>query len=340
MERHVEEPDNTGTIPSHPPIDAELQETVWPMVVEYGIGFNLTLDGIPAFREMIPSPSDEVLRHGGTIEFEERHIPGPEGTPDMPVLILRPAGRTGPLPCLYHTANGGKILQAARGATEVELDWVVEFGLVLVSISPPVGPEYPHPALIEGAYAGLVWIADHAEELGVDPARLFVYGKSGGGGLAAATALLARDRGGPALAGQILLCPMLDDREVTVSSKYEGIVWDRTSNETGWTAMLGEARGGPDVSPYAAPARATDLRGLPPAYIEVGSVDVFRDEDIDYAARLLQAGVPTELHSWVGGFHGYDSTAPTAEITTATIAARNSYLRRALRTSTTPGLPV
>ena len=125
----------------------------------------------------------------------------------------------------------------------------------------------------------------------------------------------------PPLAGQILLCPMLDDREVTVSSKFEGIVWDRTSNETGWTAMLGEARGGSDVSPYAAPARATDLRGLPPAYVEVGSVDVFRDEDIDYAARLLQAGVPTELHTWVGGFHGYDSSAPTAEIPTATLAA-------------------
>ena len=149
MERH-KEPSDTDTTPAHPPIDAELQETVWPTVVEYGVGFNLTLDGIPAFRATIPSPSLEMLRHGGKIDVEERSIPGPEGTPDMPVLILRPAGRTGPLPCLYHTANGGKILQAARGATEVELAYVVDFGLVLVAISPPVGPEHPHPALIEG----------------------------------------------------------------------------------------------------------------------------------------------------------------------------------------------
>lgn len=262
---------------------------MWPVVVGMGMGIGLTAEGIPAFRATVPTPSDEALRRGGTVEIEQRRIPGPEGAPEMPVLVLRPAGRTGPLPCLHHTANGGKILQGT-GASDVELDWVTELGLVLVVISPPVGPEHPHPALVEGAYSGLQWIVEHADELGVDPARLFVYGKSGGG-LAAATALVARDRGGP------------------------------------------------DVSPYAAPARATDLSGLPPAYVEVGSVDVFRDEDIDYAARLGRAGVPVELHAWVGGFHGYDTVAPTAEITTATVAARTSYLRRALRVPAAPGTP-
>jgi acetyl esterase/lipase len=318
----------------HPPIDAELQETVWPAVVEAGIGFNMTLDKIPEMRELSTAymATDEVLRRRGTVELQERYIPGPPGLPELPALILRPAGRTGPLPCLYYTANGGKIIQSPRIAlTDVEADWVVDLGLVLVSVSPPVGPEDPHPALIEGAYAGLVWTAEHAEELGIEPDHILVYGKSGGGGLAAATALMARDRGGPALAHQVLIYPMLDDREVTVSSKFEGVIWDRTSNQTGWTAMLGEACGGPDVSPYAAPARATDLSGLPPAYLETGSSEVFRDEIIDYAARLAQAGVPMELHSWAGGFHGFELSGPDAEISRACLAARTSYLRRALR---------
>jgi acetyl esterase/lipase len=146
---------------------------------------------------------------------------------------------------------------------------------------------------VEDAYAGLVWTAEHAEELGIDPNHILVMGKSGGGGVAAATALMARDRGGPALAHHILIYPMLDDREVTVSSKFEGVIWDRTSNRTGWTAILGANCGGPDVSPYAAPARATDLRGLPPAYLETGSSEVFRDETIDYAAALPRLTSPS-----------------------------------------------
>jgi acetyl esterase/lipase len=323
----------------HPPIDAELAETVLRSVVEAGIGFDLTLDKIPWMREtyIATLPTDELLRRRGTVELEERSVRGPGGGPDLPALILRPAGRTGPLPCVYYTANGGKIVQSPRVAlTELESDWVVDLGIVIVSISPRVGPENPHPAQAEDAYAGLVWTAGHAEELGIDPDHILVMGKSGGGGVAAGTALMARDRGGPALAHQILIYPMLDDREITVSSKFEGVIWDRTSNRTGWTALLGESCGGPDVSPYAAPARATDLRGLPPAYLETGSSEVFRDETIDYAARLAQAGVPIDLHSWAGGYHGFELTSPDAELSRAAIAARTSYLRRALRPARTP----
>ncbi len=323
----------------HPPIDAELAETVWSAVVEAGIGFDLTLDKIPEMRETYIStlPSNEVLRRRGTVEVEELYVPGQAGGPELPALILRPAGRTGPLPCVYYTANGGKIVQSPRVAlTELEPEWVVELGLVIVSVSPRVGPENPHPAQAEDAYAGLVWTAAHAEELGIDPDQILVMGKSGGGGVAAGTALMARDRGGPALAHQILIYPMLDDREITVSSKFEGVIWDRTSNRTGWTALLGEDSGGPDVSPYAAPARAEDLHGLPPAYLETGSSEVFRDETIDYAARLAQAGVPIDLHSWAGGYHGFELTSPDAEISRAALAARTSYLRRALRPARMP----
>jgi acetyl esterase/lipase len=128
------------------------------------------------------------------------------------------------------------------------------------------------------------------------------------------------------------MCPMLDDRGVTPSSHEldnEG-VWDRTSNMTGWTALLGDARGGPDVSPYAAPARAQDLAGLPSAFIDVGSVETFRDEDIDYAARLSRAGVSVEFHMWPGGFHGFDLMAPQAALAQVSRATRLAYLRRAL----------
>jgi hypothetical protein len=203
-----------------------------------------------------------------------------------------------------------------------------------------VGPENPHPAQAEDAYAGLVWIAEHADELGIDRNLILVMGKSGGGGVAAGTALMARDRGGPALAHQLLIYPMLDDREVTVSSKFEGVLWDRTSNRTGWTALLGDAAGGPDVSSYAAPARAQDLRGLPPAYLETGSSEVFRDEILGYASRLAEAGVPMEVHSWAGGFHSFEISAPEAEISRAALAARTSYVRRALRSAKAPHIAI
>lgn len=324
---------------AHPPIDAELMETVWPTIIGGGLGFNLTAGLIPDMRDACLASllSDDMLRRGGTVDICERYIPGGPGGPELPMLILRPAGQSGSLPCVYYTANGGKIIQSTRiGLGALEPDWVVDPGIAFVSVSPRVGPENPHPAQVEDAYAGLVWTVKHADELGLDPNRILIMGKSGGGGIAAATALMARDRGGPALIHQLLICPMLDDREITVSSRFEEIPWDRTSNRTGWTAMLGAERAGPDVSPYAAPARATDLAGLPPAYLETGSSELFRDEILDYAARLARAGVPIDLHSWAGGFHGFNVTAPDAEISRAAEAARTSYLKRALRPARVP----
>jgi acetyl esterase/lipase len=132
------------------------------------------------------------------------------------------------------------------------LDWVEDLGCVFVSVAGRVGPEDPHPALIEDAYAGLVWTAEHADDLGIDPRRLIITGKSGGGGLCAAIALFARDHGGPPIAHQIVIYPMLHDRENTRSSTFEGVPWDRATNRTGWAAILGDSAGGPDVSPYAA----------------------------------------------------------------------------------------
>jgi acetyl esterase/lipase len=215
------------------------------------------------------------------------------------------------------------------GLNEV-LDLADPLHLAVVSVEYRLAPEHPDPAPVEDCYAGLAWISRHAAELGIDPGGIVVCGRSAGAGLAAGSALLARDRGGPALLGQLLDYPMLDDRDDTVSSvQIDGIgVWDRTSNRTGWDALLGSRRGADDVSSYAAPARESDLSGLPPAYIAVGSADVLRDECVAYASRIWQCGGVAELHVWPGGFHAFDVIAPQAALSRSAIQTRSDWLRR------------
>ncbi len=318
---------------THPPFDPELSAALAVMPAD--MQYPMLAEDIPAWREQLGqmvAVDDDALRRGGAVELEERQIPGPEGAPDLSVLILRPTRGSGPWPGIYHTHGGGMVMGDRRtGAEELAL-WADEVGVVAVSVEYRLAPEHPHPAPVEDCYAGLAWTGGHCDELGIDPSRLLIAGASAGGGLAAGTALMARDRGGPPLSHQILMCPMLDDRGITASSQEldgEGI-WDRTSNVTGWTALLGDARGGPDVSPYAAPARAEDLTGLPATFIDVGSVETFRDEAIDYAARLSRAGVSVEFHLWAGGFHGFDGMAPQTALAQASRATRLSYVRRAL----------
>jgi acetyl esterase/lipase len=323
----------TADTRTHPPFDPELAAVLAALPAEMGEPLRLETiaEHRPQIAAMLAVP-DEALRRDGAVEIEERPVPGPAGEPDISVLILRPAGRTEPAPGIYNIHGGGMVVGDNRTGVADLVDYVVEFGLVVVSVEYRLAPEHPHPAPVEDCYAGLVWTAEHADELGIDPERLLVFGGSAGGGLAAATALLARDRGGPALRHQILLCPMLDDRGITQSSQEldrEG-VWDRNDNLVGWTALLGDRRGGPDVPPYAAPARAGDLAGLPATYIDVGAVETFRDETIDYAARLARAGVSVELHVWAGAFHGFEGFAPQSAVSQASRAARLAYLRRVL----------
>lgn len=207
-----------------------------------------------------------------------------------------------------------------------------DLGAVVVSVDYRLAPETPHPGPVEDCYAGLCWLARHGSEIEADARRIVVAGESAGGGLAAALVLLSRDRGGPRPAGQLLSCPMLDDRNDRPSVlQMAGVdTWDRARNEVGWTALLGPARGTPDVSAYAAPSRAEDLTGLPPTFLDVGSAETFRDEVVDYASRIWQAGGRAELHVWPGGFHGFDVLAPHAAISQQARAARLSWLRRVL----------
>ncbi|MFE7127893.1 alpha/beta hydrolase [Streptomyces sp. NPDC057617] len=325
-------PSAEGRTGPPPPFDPELAAAL--DVIREQLGDTLKLDDLPSIRQAgnLGRLSDEDLRRDGAFEVEERTVPGPAGEPDISLLICRPAGAGTGLAAVYNIHGGGMVIGDNRTGVDRLLDWAQELSLVIVSVEYRLAPEHPHPAPVEDSYAGLVWTAEHAAELGIDPARIVVGGGSAGGGLSAAVALLARDRGGPALAGQMLLCPMLDDRNDTPSSlQMAGLgVWDHAANHTGWTALLGERRGGAEVSPYAAPARAEDLSGLPPAFIDVGSAETFRDEDVTYATRLWQSGGQAELHVWPGGFHGFDGLAPQAAVSQAARAAQLSWLRRLL----------
>ncbi|MCL7425445.1 alpha/beta hydrolase [Streptomyces sp. YS415] len=289
---------------------------------------------LPGLRDFMASSAvtDDDIRRGGAIEFEERRVPGPAGAPDISLLVCRPAGATEPRPAVYFTHGGGMVLGDNRNLIGEMLDWVQQLGIVLVSVEYRLAPEHPFPAGLEDVYAGFRWTMSHADVLGIDARRVVVSGPSAGGGLTAAVTLLARDLDGPVAVGQLLVCPMLDDRNDSVSARQMAGVgaWDRTSNDTGWTALLGERRGGPDVPAYAAPARAEDLSGLPPLFIDVGSAETFRDEVVAYAARFWQAGGVAELHVWPGGFHGFDALAPEAELSRRARAVRVEWLRRTM----------
>src|ERR1700730_7066636 len=253
-----------------PPFDPELRPVLAGMTAgERPAAF--TLETIPLIRQLpppIPVPTDEDLRRGGAFAVSTEHVPGPAGAPDVPPLIGRPAGVGAPAGWLYFIHGGGMILGSSRtGGLLVMLDHAERLNLAVVSVEYRRAPETPSPGPVEDCYACLAWTVAHAADFGVDPSRVIVGGVSAGGGLAAAVALPPRARAPPALLGQLLVCPMLDDRNDTPSAwQMAGLgVWDRAANELGWTALLGEARGGPDVSPYAAPARATDLSRRRPA---------------------------------------------------------------------------
>lgn len=206
--------------------------------------------------------------------------------------------------------------------------YVAASGVPMLMVDYRTAPEHPHPVPVEDCYAALQWLARNAPDFGADPARLAVMGDSAGGGLAAATCLLARDRGGPPIAQQLLVYPMLDDRtSVPDPHLVPFLTWTYDDNVTGWTALLGKAFGSEQVSPYAAPARARALGGLPPAYLEVGELDILRDETIVFARRLAAAGIPTELHVHLGCPHTFDWLAPGAEVSRRVVADRVRRLR-------------
>jgi acetyl esterase/lipase len=319
------------------PYDAELVQFVATYLA--GMTVPATVERIPMLRKKAEEMSitDDQLRQGGKVDFEERTVPGPKGAPEISLLICRPSGSEKTksdqlLPCLYYMHGGGMIAGNKRSTVQFLVDWIIQFNIVFISVEYRLAPENPHPAPSEDCYAGLLWISEHAQDLGIDASQITVSGTSAGAGLAAAIALMARDRNGPKIQGQLLHCPMLDDRDQTVSTQqFDGIgIWDRQSNIVGWTALLGDKKGKPNVSPYAAPSRAQDLSNLPPAYIDVSSTEVFRDEDIDYAQRIWQAGGIAELHVWPGGYHGLNLFGLKTTLSKHALEASANWYRRLL----------
>jgi acetyl esterase/lipase len=269
------------------------------------------------------------------LEIDDRAIPGPDGASEVPVRVYRPvAAASTTVPGLIYLHGGGFFAGSLDTEHGGACALARELGIVVVSVDYRLAPEHPFPAGVEDSYAALVWVHANAAELGIDPARIGVVGGSAGGGIAAGLALLARDRDGPSLCFQYLGIPELDDRLDTWSMRNFTAtpMWSRPSALKSWAWYLGTGEDPAtrtDVSPYASPARAADVTGLPPTYISVMEYDPLRDEGIAYATALLRSGVTVELHLFPGTFHG-SSMITAAAISKREHAERIAVLRRGL----------
>lgn len=306
-------------------IDPELEPALRalpPLVLEAA-----TLHAVRAERNAIyaqaPAPLAEAV-------VETFVVPSVDDAPPVPVLSYRPAGTDAPLPALLHIHGGGYVLGSPDMMDAANHNLAMALGCRVISVDYRLAPETPFPGALEDCYNALTWVFRKAEALNVDTSRIGVKGESAGGGLAAALALLARDRGGPRLAFQHLIYPMLDDRTGSGADPHPftgQYAWTPENNRFGWASYLGRPPGGADESAYAAPARSADLAGLPPTFLAVGGLDLFLDENIDHAHRLSRAGVPVELHVYPGAFHGFQRAG---EVEVARAANRDSLeaLRR------------
>jgi acetyl esterase/lipase len=289
----------TSTLPLHPEIEA-FEGFVPELDFDAIVLADMRELQNTFFTQMAPPLSDTVERADHVVN------------PDVIVRVHRPVGLTEPAACLYSIHGGGYVIGSYLMDDVVMDRYCNEFGCVAVSVEYRLAPDTPYPGPLDDCYAGLAWTFGHAEELGIVPTRIGIMGVSAGGGLAAALALLARDRGEVAIAFQLLQCPMLDDRQITASSTCDDLlVWTRAANTFGWRSYLGALHGTDDVPAYAAAARADDLAGLPPTMVITGGADGFRDEDVLYALRLAQHDVPTDLVVIDGAPHGVQLFAGT-----------------------------
>jgi acetyl esterase len=294
---------------------------------------HVDLADIPAARERtrLRLAATPLPTHPEVLVSDVR-VPDTRQRPGVMLRVFTPAGAAGRRPLVYDIHGGGFVLGTLDGVQGRGVRLCRRLGAVVVAVDYRLAPEHPYPAPLEDCYTGLLWVADHAGELGVDPARIAVHGQSAGAGLAAGLTLLTRDRGGPAVCFQYLGTPAIDDRLATASMRAftDTPGWYRANAERSWAAYLGAGvPGGDDVPPYAAPARAADLAGLPAAYLTAMQFDPLRDEGIGYAQALLTAGVPVELHTFPGTFHGSVGVAGAA-ISRRELAEEEAVLRAAL----------
>ncbi|MDX3663363.1 alpha/beta hydrolase [Streptomyces sp. ID05-26A] len=292
-----------------PALDPELRA----LLAEMPLSAELTHEMLQQIRQM-PSPpfKTDAERHDVTVG-------------EITLTVFRPEGLDGPAPCVYWIHGGGMVMGDRFSQIDIPLQWLAELGVVVVTVEHRLAPEATGTALVEDCYYGLLWTVEN-----IDTDQVVVAGISAGGGLAAGVTLMARDRNGPEIAAQVLICPMLDHRNDSTSSRqYSGEpgVWTREMNEFGWRSVRGDAE---EVSPYTSPALAEDLSGLPATYVDTGTAEVFRDEDVAYASRIWAAGGDAELHTWAGGFHGFDAIFPDAALSVRARRTRTEWLARKL----------
>ncbi|MCX7863739.1 MAG: alpha/beta hydrolase, partial [Novosphingobium sp.] len=279
--------------------------------LDFSLGLDVIRAGM-AGREMPPMPAQLA-----TVLCEEVFISGLNGAPDVRLLIYTPPGTADWVrPAICHIHGGGFVIGTADISDWSNRATALAVGCKVVSVDYRLAPETRWPGALEDCYAALCWMADNAAELGIDPARIAVAGESAGGGHAAALAIHARNAGGPAICLQVLDAPMLDDRTGSTSDPHPHVgefVWTPEHNVFGWHALLGVTPGGPDVCEEMVPARTRNLAGLPPAFVSVGALDLFLEEDMEYVRRLVRAGVPAELHVIPGAYHGFGVAGPSPQ---------------------------
>lgn len=289
----------------------------------------LTIAGVPTLRAMWAAPDRLAAPAPAVID---RTVKGLGAAPPVAVEVMGQGSADFRRPAILHIHGGGMISGRAKNLTPFCQDLAARFDCLVVNVDYRLSPETPFPGPLEDLYAALKWLHDDAEALGVDRSRIAVMGESAGGGLAALLAIMARDRGEIPLCLQVMLYPMLDDRtgsNVTPPSHIGAIGWNAAANAFGWTAFLGTPAGSAAVPPQAVPARVSNLAGLPPAFIGVGAIDLFVDEDIQYARRLIDAGVPTRLVVAPGAYHAFDFVVPEAKVSREFTQAWRSALAAA-----------
>jgi acetyl esterase/lipase len=318
-----------GTPARKPPLDIEL---VAFLGASGEVPTTVLPEMISSIRPLVATMPEQVTADRRVVSSEHVVRRAERDAPDVAITVFERPDRRPDGPAVYYLHGGGMILGDRCFGLDPVIDWVEDLDVLFVSVEYRLAPEHPYPAPLADCYAGLLWLAANQPQFGYDPERLVIAGASAGGGLAAGVTLKVRDHGGPKLAAQMLMYPMLDDRNDTISSRqFDGAArWDRGSNDTGWDAYLGARRRTDQVEVYAAPARAMDLSGLPPTFIDVASAEVFRDEDVAYASKMWADGGICELHVWPGGFHAFDMAVPTAQLSVAMTQARTAWLMRTL----------
>jgi acetyl esterase/lipase len=275
---------------------------------------------------MLAAELNEAVKAVQTCSTDDVRVPGPAGCPDVPVRIYRPDRFHPDSPAVFFIHGGGMYLGDLDYEHPTAVKICEELEALVVSTGYRKAPEHPYPAQVDDCYAALSWMRENATSLDFDTGRLAIFGGSAGGNLALATALKARDVAGPALSFLMALYPMVDHRNLTPSVREGTAIWDRKANVEAWGWFLA----GQEPDGYAAPLHAEDLAGLPPTFIDVGTADLFLDEDLAMAQRLLAAGVSTELHVYPGVYHAAELFSPDAEVARHMWTVRFRALRRAL----------